>query len=347
MNSDTMAKLLHQYQRAVSMVDPLRYSCTVSAIQASENIFGMNFEKLFSLPQEEQGEWFVRQQNQAELLRSLFSGKPVEDAAFAQAFGFSKEELFQQLQIQRPIKKEIPDRLVVLNFDDAMRDQYETVAPLLVKYGFHATFFIAEMPDSPRGQGFTDKNRYMTWEQMKELQQAGFELGNHTKNHVWGLHTMGRDTFVGEIRALEADFAAHGLEAPTAFAYPSGIANSEAAGFVRECGYLWGRGNCETGLCGMRGMSYYDPACDSPLAMPNFGDPDYYTEELLRARIAGAADGKILGLTYHSVSPEHWGGACSFERQMQILADCQCMVISIRDLEAYIDPRKADLCNPV
>lgn len=347
MTPDTMAKLLRQYQRAVSMMDPLRYSCTVPAIQASENIFGMNFEKLFSLPIEEQGAWFVQQQKQADILRQILSGQSASDDEFAQAFGFLQGELLQQIQEQEPAKKAIPDRLVVLNFDDALLDQYEVAAPILTKYGFNATFFIAEMPESVRGPGFEDKTRYMSWEQMKELQQAGFELGNHTKNHIWGLHTMGRTSFVGEIKALEADFAAHDLEAPVSFAYPSGIANSEAVGFVRECGYRWGRGNCETGPCGMRGMSYYEPRFDSPLAMPNFGDPDYYTEELLRGRISGASGGRVLGLTYHSVLPEHWGGACSFERQMRLLAECQCTVISTRELENYIDPGKADMSNPV
>jgi peptidoglycan/xylan/chitin deacetylase (PgdA/CDA1 family) len=38
------------------------------------------------------------------------------------------------------LKKEIPDKLVVLTFDDAPASQYSIVAPLLREFGFGATF---------------------------------------------------------------------------------------------------------------------------------------------------------------------------------------------------------------
>lgn len=346
MNVASMAELIHAYQRFCSMTDPLRYSCTVPAIQASGGVFGMNFEKMFSLSQEEQAPWFLQQQKQADLLRRLMAGQPVSEEDFFRGFGFSLGAVQAAMRDCSPIVEPIPDKLVVLTFDDAIRDQYETALPILKRMGFHATFFIAEMPDSPRGPGFADKSRYMTWDQIHALQDEGFELGNHTKNHVFGLQDMGRDKLIAETRGMEEEFRRHGIAAPVSFAYPSGMANSDAVASLRSCGYLWGRGNCETGVCGMRGMSVYDPMVDSPLAMPNFGDPDFYTEELMRERIALAAGGRILGLTYHSVSPGHWPGACSFPRQMELLAEEGCTVIAMRDLARYIDPRKADRFNP-
>ena len=38
----------------------------------------------------------------------------------------------------------IPDRLVVLTFDDASKSHYTIARPLLKKYGFGATFFVTE-----------------------------------------------------------------------------------------------------------------------------------------------------------------------------------------------------------
>lgn len=347
MTPDSMVELLHHYQRQASMSDPLRYSSTVPAIQASEGLFGMNFEALFSLPPDRQAAWFLQQQEQADLLRRMMAGGPVDGTAFARAFGFSLEQLRQAWQALSPLRRPIPDGVVALAFDDALRDQYELAVPILREYGFHATFFIAELPDSSRGPGFGDKSRYMTWEQIARLEELGFELGNHTKHHLFGLQDMGRETFLDEVQSMEEAFTCRGLSVPVSFAYPSGIANSEAVGFVRECGYLWGRGNCETGPCGMRGMSAYCPEVDSPLAMPSFGDPDFYSEELMRSRISLASGGRILGLTYHSVSPAAWPGACSFARQMELLAENGCTVLSLRELERYVDPKQADLCNPV
>ena len=38
----------------------------------------------------------------------------------------------------------VPDKLVVLTFDDSKASHYTVVRPLLKKYGFGATFFITE-----------------------------------------------------------------------------------------------------------------------------------------------------------------------------------------------------------
>src|SRR5437660_12593310 len=72
----------------------------------------------------------------------------------------------------------IPDKLVVLTFDDASKSHYTVARPLLKKYGFGATFFVTEGFDFP-----TNKRDYMTWEQIAQLHKDGFEIGNHTLDH--------------------------------------------------------------------------------------------------------------------------------------------------------------------
>ena len=72
MDVKQLAALLHQYHRFQTMIDPFRYSCTVPAIEISDGIFGMNFEKLFSLPLEEQANWFLAQQQPAYSWRNNF-----------------------------------------------------------------------------------------------------------------------------------------------------------------------------------------------------------------------------------------------------------------------------------
>ena len=347
MDAERLSYLIHQYRRANSMTDPFRYSCTVPAIETSQGILGMDFETQFSLPLEKQADWFSSQQHQADLLRRLLAGEAVDDHDLVENFHCSNAELSMQLSRLSPIRKPIPDKLVVLNFDDAIRDQFEIAVPILQKYGFHATFFIAEIQETQRGPGFQDKRFYMTWDQIKGLAQLGFELGNHTKHHKFGLQDMGREAFLEEVKAMEDTFSDHGLPKPVSFAYPSGIANRDRVGDIREQGYLWARGNCENGICGMRGMSTYIPEIDTPLALPNFGDPDLYSEERLRSRIALAQSGHILGLTYHSVSDEHWPGHCSFAQQMKILHEEGCTVISTSELSEYVDPKIADMMNPV
>ena len=64
-------------------------------------------------------------------------------------------------------------RIVVLTFDDASASHFEVVRPLLLKYKFGATFFITEGWDFS-----TNKKDYMTWDQIRLLEQDGFEIGN-------------------------------------------------------------------------------------------------------------------------------------------------------------------------
>ena len=67
--------------------------------------------------------------------------------------------------------KRVKGPIVVLTFDDATESQRSVVGPLLKKYGFGATFYVCEFP------GFEDKTKYMTWEQIRELSDMGFEIG--------------------------------------------------------------------------------------------------------------------------------------------------------------------------
>src|SRR5204862_3424071 len=73
----------------------------------------------------------------------------------------------------------VPDKLVVLTFDDSVASHYSVVRPILKRYGFGATFFITEGFSFP-----TNKQDYMTWEQIRQLHQDGFEIGNHTRDHM-------------------------------------------------------------------------------------------------------------------------------------------------------------------
>ena len=41
-------------------------------------------------------------------------------------------------------REPIPDKLVVLTFDDSVKSQFTVVRPILLKYKFGATFYITE-----------------------------------------------------------------------------------------------------------------------------------------------------------------------------------------------------------
>ena len=62
----------------------------------------------------------------------------------------------------------IPDGLICLTFDDGVKSQHRFVVPLLEELGFGGTFYISE------GLRFLeDKTRYMTWEEIADLDARG------------------------------------------------------------------------------------------------------------------------------------------------------------------------------
>src|SRR5689334_25393175 len=77
--------------------------------------------------------------------------------------------------IARPVET-IPDKLVVLTFDDAVKSHRTFVAPLLKDLGFGATFFVTH-------KWMEDKTNFMTWQEIAEIQRMGFEIGNHSWTH--------------------------------------------------------------------------------------------------------------------------------------------------------------------
>ena len=67
------------------------------------------------------------------------------------------------------LKKAIPDKLVVLTFDDACASHATVVAPILKRLGFGATFYICNFDSFS-----TRKDWYLTWRQMKAMVRDGF-----------------------------------------------------------------------------------------------------------------------------------------------------------------------------
>lgn len=99
----------------------------------------------------------------------------------------------------------IPDKLVVLTFDDSASSHYTVAAPLLKDYGFGATFFITEGFDFK-----TNKKDYMTWKQIAELHRMGFEIGNHTRDHV-GINDKAVPRLQEQLDGIATQCKAHGI----------------------------------------------------------------------------------------------------------------------------------------
>ena len=247
----------------------------------------------------------------------------------------------------------IPDKLVVLTFDDGNKSDFVNVPKVLKKYGFGATFYVTE------GLGFLkNPQNYLSWEQIRQLHAMGYEIGNHTQHHRNVSHLKSEE-LAASLAHIDKRCAENKITKPVTFCYP-GFHNSLASVKVLEKhGFLFARRGVgpeykDPGK-GARGPAY-DPKADDPLLVPTTGyaGPDWKMKDLKWA-IDQAKDGKITVLCFHGIPAiEHpWVSTDleDFEKYMQYLKDEDCTVIAMRDLAKYVNPshrpHKEDPYQPI
>ena len=227
------------------------------------------------------------------------------------------------------VRKHIPDRMVVLTFDDATASQYSVVAPLLKEYGFGATFFICEFPPN-----FADTTKYMNWRQIRELDHMGFEIANHTRNHP-AIAKLPDDKIVEQLSYIERKCDSIKIRRPVTFAYPGYSLSLPVMKILQDKGYLFSHAG---------GERPYDPATDHPLLIPSWAMNSDNKPMIMNA-LKEAHDGKIVVLTIHGVpDTEHpWVNTTPelFKEYLQYLKENHFEVVSLRDLAKYIKVEEA------
>jgi len=227
------------------------------------------------------------------------------------------------------IKKEIPDKIVVLTFDDAVISHYTFVAPLLKKYNFGATFYICEFPPN-----FNDNSKYMNWQQIQELDKMGFEIANHTRSHP-PVASLSKEKLLEELDYIEAKCDSMQIPKPVTFAYPGYSLSPQVVEVLQEKGYLFARAG---------GSRVYEPGKDNPLLVPSWAMTSENKTQIMEA-LNLAESGKIVVLTIHGVpDTEHpWVNTPPelFEEYVKFLYQNSFTVIALRDLVKYIDVKEA------
>ncbi|MFZ5849036.1 MAG: Ig-like domain-containing protein [Actinomycetota bacterium] len=124
--------------------------------------------------------------------------------------------------------------VVSLTFDDGLTAQYNA-ASILEAHGARGTFYLNSGAIDQRGGGGT-----MTWAQARALEDAGHEIGGHTRDHTVltnDLSAQDRWIQICEDRARMVEEDLH----PTSFAYANGVTDPAGIALVRACGYQTAR----------------------------------------------------------------------------------------------------------
>jgi peptidoglycan/xylan/chitin deacetylase (PgdA/CDA1 family) len=132
----------------------------------------------------------------------------------------------------------LPERPVVLTFDDGYADTHETALPLLVEHGFPATTFVTTgwLRDAGPDAAGRPLDRTMCWSQVRELADAGIEVAAHSHSHAQ-LDQLGDRDLTAELarsKVLLEDRL--GTEVPS-LAYPFGYSSPRVRDLVVMTGY--------------------------------------------------------------------------------------------------------------
>ena len=131
---------------------------------------------------------------------------------------------FQELNDANNGKIKLPEKHILITFDDGYYSNYEYIFPILKKYNVKASIFI--VTDNIGKE--VDGKKYLSWEQCKEMQDSGLvEIFSHSKRHVFydklPVRTI-RDDVIESYRIIEENLGTTSLKV---FAYPYGAYTKE------------------------------------------------------------------------------------------------------------------------
>jgi peptidoglycan/xylan/chitin deacetylase (PgdA/CDA1 family) len=157
----------------------------------------------------------------------------VDESHFANHLRFLKEEGYHSILLQDLLDwqragRKIPQRSIVITFDDGHQSNITRGFPLLESYGFRAEFFITT--------GCIGREGWMSKEDIRWLKAKGMGIGSHSVSHPMLDELNEPDIYrelVGSRQCLENILG----ETVTTFAAPGGRFPKHAAKQAARAGY--------------------------------------------------------------------------------------------------------------
>jgi peptidoglycan/xylan/chitin deacetylase (PgdA/CDA1 family) len=134
--------------------------------------------------------------------------------------------LFDSLMCGDPL----PRKPILITFDDGYRDAYTKASPVLVRFGMRATAYVIT------GRISGSDSSFLTWRQVRLLENRGVEIGSHTVSHHPLTALSSEQAYVqlrSSRRILERRL---GHRVPW-LAYPFGAYDSRIESLARHAGY--------------------------------------------------------------------------------------------------------------
>ncbi|RBP83158.1 polysaccharide deacetylase [Marinomonas rhizomae] len=163
---------------------------------------------------------------------------------FTEQMDYLKNAGFQVVDLRSALddlkaNKSLPEKAVAISFDDAYRSIYQAGFPILKERHFPFTVFINTEPVERKSRSF------LTWDQMKEMEQSGGVFANHTISHPYMLRKEKNESdkawlsrMTKEVDTVEALLEKNLGHSPKMLAYPYGESNDQIRTMMKERGIM-------------------------------------------------------------------------------------------------------------
>ena len=151
-----------------------------------------------------------------------------EQMRYLQQEGYTTITLLEFMKAKKG-KFEMPDKPIILTFDDGYDNNYYEMLPILEEFGMKANVFMVTNKIGNKG--------YLTWEQLREMQKRGIEVGSHTANHL-PLTSLDEKKQDEEVYLSKLLMEWNGINTVFSLSYPNGKYNEPLTEILKEREYL-------------------------------------------------------------------------------------------------------------
>jgi peptidoglycan/xylan/chitin deacetylase (PgdA/CDA1 family) len=146
---------------------------------------------------------------------------------------------FSTLAAARRGEANLPDRPIVLTFDDGYVDFKHEALPLLQQHDAVATVFVTTgwVSDERDRSNLPAPDRMLSWSDVREVSESGMEIGAHSHSHPQ-LDQLTTADLREELRKSKALLEDRTSRAVHALAYPYGYSSPRVRRAVQAAGYL-------------------------------------------------------------------------------------------------------------
>jgi peptidoglycan/xylan/chitin deacetylase (PgdA/CDA1 family) len=168
---------------------------------------------------------------------SVQSGAFVRQMARLRQLGFTTLTLAGWAGAVRD-HRSLPERPIVLTFDDGYADFYHEALPILSRYGYTATVFVTTgwLDDAGKDAAGKSPDRMLTWRQVEEAAAAGIEIGGHSHSHPQ-LDQLPTAAVTRELRDSKSQLEDRLGQEVSSLAYPYGYSSKRVRTAAHELKY--------------------------------------------------------------------------------------------------------------